>query len=61
MHHPELGDVRVYTFYGRESVFVDERGMVVGDLMGLRADRAVKAPPPPALPMYGTPDPVGTP
>jgi hypothetical protein len=61
MQHPELGPVRAYTFYGRETVFVDDRDMVVGDLMGLRADRVLKTPPPPALPRYGTPDPVNTP
>lgn len=61
MQHPDLGPVRTYTFYGRETVFVDERDMVVGDLMGLRSDRALKTPPPPALPQYGTPDPVNTP
>jgi hypothetical protein len=61
MDHPELGHVRAYTFYGRETVFVDERDMVVGDLLGLRADRVLKTPPPIALPQYGTPDPVGTP
>jgi hypothetical protein len=61
MEHPELGPVRVYTFYGRETVFVDARDVVVGDLMGLRADRVLKTPPPPPLPQYGAPDPVHTP
>ena len=61
MQHPELGAVRVYTFYGRETVFVDARDMVVGDLMGLRADRVLRTSPPLALPVYGTPDPMGTP
>lgn len=61
MDHPDLGPVRVYTFYGRETVFVDERDMVVGDLMGMRADRVLHTPRPPALPIYGPPDPVGTP
>jgi hypothetical protein len=61
MKHPELGPVHVYTFYGRETVFVDERDVVVGDLMGLRADRVLRTPPPPALPRYGAPDPVHTP
>lgn len=28
--------VRVYTFFGRESVFTDENGVVIGDLAGLR-------------------------
>jgi hypothetical protein len=61
MQHPDLGAVRAFTFYGRETVFVDQRDMVVGDLMGLRTDRALKTQPPPALPQYGTPDPVNTP
>jgi hypothetical protein len=61
MYHPELGPVRVYTFYGRETVFVDQNDKVVGDLLGLRADRVLHNPPPQALPVYGTPDPVGTP
>jgi hypothetical protein len=61
MQHPELGAVRTYTFYGRETVFVNEHDLVVGDLMGMRADRVLSTPPPPALPMVGTPDPVATP
>jgi hypothetical protein len=55
MQHPELGPVRVYTFYGRETVFVDARDVVVGDLMGLRADRVLKTLPPPPLPATGRP------
>lgn len=61
MQHPELGPVQVYTFYGRETVFVDARGLVVGDLAGLRADRVLTTEPPPKLPMEGTVDPVNTP
>lgn len=61
MQHPDLGPVQVYTFYGRESVFVDQRGLVVGDLAGLRADRVLKTPRPPALPREGVIDPVHTP
>jgi len=30
------GDVRVYTVFGRESIFTDDEGVVVGDLAGLR-------------------------
>ncbi len=61
MHHSELGRVRVFTFYGRETVFVDERDMVVGDLAGLRPHRLLKTEPPVALPAYGPLDPVHTP
>lgn len=61
MQHPDLGPVQVYTFYGRETVFADDRGVVIGDLAGLRPDRLLKTPPPPALPIEGTPDPVHTP
>jgi hypothetical protein len=61
MQHPELGAVQVYTFYGRETVFVDAQGLVVGDLAGLRADRVLTTERPPALPVEGTVDPVNTP
>jgi hypothetical protein len=61
MLHPELGPVQVYTFYGRETVFVDAKGLVVGDLAGLRADRVLTTPRPIALPLEGVIDPVGTP
>ena len=53
--------LRVYTVYGRESVFADEHDTVVGDLAGLRADAVLRTPAPPALPLYGAPDPVNTP
>ena len=59
--HPELGPVRVYTFYGRETIFVDQHDVVVGDLAGLRSDASLKTAPPVALPQYGPLDPVGTP
>ena len=36
MDHEELGRVRVYTFYGRETVFADEQDRIVGDLAGMR-------------------------
>lgn len=61
MDHPELGKVRVYTFYGRETVFADENDVVVGDLAGLRPDRLLSKPPPPAIPTFGVVDPVNTP
>ncbi len=53
--------LRVYTYYGRESVFADERDSVVGDLAGLRLDAVVTTPAPPPQPMYAEPDPVHTP
>ncbi|MEM1418760.1 MAG: hypothetical protein AAGH15_27945 [Myxococcota bacterium] len=53
--------VRVYTVFGRESVFADDEGWIIGDLAGLRDDRDLDTEPPPALPTYGAPDPVGTP
>lgn len=59
---PSLGNtVRVYTFYGRETVFADEHDVVVGDLAGLRPSGSLSTPEPPALPTYGPPDPEGTP
>jgi hypothetical protein len=61
MVHPVLGPVSVYTFYGRETVFVDERGAVVGDLAGLLPSRLVTLPEPPKLPTYDPPDPAHTP
>jgi hypothetical protein len=53
--------LRVYTVYGRESVFADEHDVVVGDLAGLRAHEVLRTPEPPPLPLYGAPDPVNTP
>ncbi|MEM9074075.1 MAG: hypothetical protein AAGE52_36625 [Myxococcota bacterium] len=38
--------VRVYTVFGRESVFTDEEGVVIGDLSGLRAPEFAEADPP---------------
>ncbi len=62
MDDPALGGhVRVYTFYGRETVFTDAQGMVTGDLMGLRSHRLLKTPAPPAIPLFAPLDPVGTP
>lgn len=59
---PTLGGrVRVYTIFGRESIFTDDEGNVVGDLAGLRAHESLDTPEPPALPEYGEPDPRGTP
>ncbi len=49
--------VRVYTVYGREAVFTDEDGWVVGDLPCLRSSHARDTPLPPALPTYEPPNP----
>lgn len=58
----ELGrTVRVYTVYGRDAVFTDDAGVVVGDLTGLVPADRVGAPVPRAQPLYGGPDPVHTP
>lgn len=60
--HPEFGGrVQVYTFYGRESVFTDEQGFVLGDLMGMRPHARLTTPEPPAIPLFGPLDPIGTP
>lgn len=61
MQHPELGPVQVYTFYGRETVFTDAQGVVLGDLAGLRPDALVKLPAPPPIPLYAPLDPIHTP
>ena len=56
-----LGQVRVYTVYGRESVFTDANGFVIGDLSGLRPHASLTTDPPPAILMASPPDPVHTP
>ena len=56
-----LGTVRVYTIFGRESVFTDEDGNVLGDLAGLRTHESLSTPEPPAQPRFGEPDPINTP
>ena len=61
MVHRELGPVQVYTFYGRETVFTDANGVVIGDLLGMRPAKLVKLPAPPAIPLFGSVDPVHTP
>jgi hypothetical protein len=45
-----LGRVRVYTIYGREPIFADERDVVIGDMFGLRRADAVSAPLPDPMP-----------
>lgn len=62
LHEPSLGrTVRVYTIYGREPVFTDDDGAVIGDMAGLRPHESLDTPEPPPAPMYGEPDPIGTP
>lgn len=61
MVHPELGKVRVYTVYGRDTVFADEHDRVLGDLAGLRPHRVLDTEPPPPIPLFGPVDPVTTP
>jgi hypothetical protein len=61
MDHPELGRVRVYTFYGRETIFADAQDRVIGDLAGMRPHRILKSAAPPPIPPFGPIDPAGTP
>lgn len=59
---PDYGKkVRVYTFFGRETVFADDSDVVIGDLAGMRPAALVKTPEPEPLPTYGGADPVHTP
>jgi len=59
---PSLGKtLRVYTFYGRETVFADDHDVVIGDLAGMRPSDSLSTPEPPPLPSYGAPDPEHTP
>jgi hypothetical protein len=59
---PSLGGtVRVYTFFGRETVFADQNDVVIGDLAGMRPSDSLSTPEPELLPMYGQPDPRNTP
>lgn len=59
---PDLGGtVRVYTFFGRETVFANADDVVIGDLSGLRPSDLLTTPEPEPLPSYGPPDPVHTP
>ncbi len=62
LFEPSYGrTVRVYTVYGRESVFADDDDVVIGDLAGLRPDALLRSARPPPLPLLGPPDPIGTP
>jgi hypothetical protein len=59
---PSLGrTVRVYTFYGKETVFADEDDVVIGDLAGMRPSASLPTPEPEPLPTYGGADPAHTP
>jgi hypothetical protein len=62
LFEPSLGRmVRVYTFFGRETVFADQDDVVIGDLAGMRPSDSLSTPEPAPLPMYGGPDPVHSP
>jgi hypothetical protein len=59
---PSYGrSVRVYTFFGQESVFADDDDVVIGDLAGMRPSSALPTPEPDALPTFGGPDPAHSP
>jgi hypothetical protein len=59
---PSLGKtLRVYRYYGRDTVFADDDDVVVGDLAGMRPSDSLSTPEPEPLPTYGGADPVGTP
>lgn len=59
---PSLGkSVRVYTFFGQETVFADDQDVVIGDLAGLRPSDALSTPEPAPLPTFGGADPIDTP
>jgi hypothetical protein len=61
-YEPSLGKtVRVYTFFGKETVFADENDVVIGDLAGMRPSESLTTPEPEPLPQYGKPDPRNTP
>jgi hypothetical protein len=59
---PSLGGtVRVYSVFGRDSVFTDTEGVVIGDLSGLRSHESLNTPAPGPIPVFGEPDPRRTP
>lgn len=61
--HPDFHrSVRVYTLYGRETVFADDNDVVIGDMAGLRPDTLLgHFPRPQAIPSVGPIDPRNTP
>ena len=61
-YEPSLGrSVRVYTFYGQETVFADDADVVVGDLAGMRPSDSLESPEPEPLETYGGADPAHSP
>jgi hypothetical protein len=52
---------RVYTVLGREAVFTDDEGFVLGDLAGLVLDEKAPGPAPRPMSTFEPPDPVHTP
>ncbi|MDH5491141.1 MAG: hypothetical protein OEY14_04250 [Myxococcales bacterium] len=52
-----LGTVQVYSVFGRESVFIDAEGDLVGDLAGLRPDAILETPAPSFRVQVPAPDP----
>jgi hypothetical protein len=61
-YEPSLGkNVRVYTFYGQDTIFADENDVVIGDLAGMRPSDSLATPEPAPLPTYGGPDPAHAP
>jgi hypothetical protein len=61
-YEPSFGkNVRVYTFFGRETVFADDDDVVIGDLAGMRPSDSLPSPEPPPLPTFGIADPKSTP
>jgi hypothetical protein len=62
LYEPSLGKkVRVYTFFGKETVFADDTDAVIGDLAGMRPSASLSTPEPEPLPTYAGPDPLHTP
>jgi hypothetical protein len=62
LYEPSLGrKVRVYTFFGRETVFADDDDVVIGDLAGMRPSDTLTTPEPERLPTFGGADPAHTP
>jgi hypothetical protein len=51
------GRVQVYTFFGRETVFADASGNVLGDLAGMRPHALLSTPAPPSIPLLAPLDP----
>ncbi|HEY8041030.1 MAG TPA: hypothetical protein VIF15_14590 [Polyangiaceae bacterium] len=61
-YEPSFGKtVRVYTFFGKETVFADDDDVVIGDLAGMRPSDSVPFPEPEPMPTYGPLDPAHTP